>query len=43
MTFYGYIAPMSRHAGIDPSWITTVLTILGVGLVIGNNLGGRMS
>lgn len=42
MTFYGYVAPIAEQvAGIDRSNITWVLVIVGVGLVIGNSLGGR--
>jgi MFS transporter, DHA1 family, inner membrane transport protein len=41
MTFYGYIAPVARVAGFSPTDLTFVLVIVGVGLVIGNTLGGR--
>jgi MFS transporter, DHA1 family, inner membrane transport protein len=41
MTFYGYIAPVARVAGFGPADLTWVLVIVGVGLVIGNMLGGR--
>lgn len=42
MTFYGYVAPLAEQvAGIDRSNITWVLVVVGVGLVIGNSLGGR--
>jgi DHA1 family inner membrane transport protein len=42
MTFYGYIAPVAeRVAGFDASDLTWVLVIVGLGLVIGNMLGGR--
>lgn len=42
MTFYGYIAPVAEEvAGFDRSALTWVLVIVGLGLVIGNSLGGR--
>src|SRR5712671_5038122 len=41
MTFYGYIAPVARLAGFSAADLTWVLVIVGVGLVIGNTLGGR--
>lgn len=42
MTFYGYIAPVAEQvAGFDRASLTWVLVIVGVGLVIGNSLGGR--
>src|SRR5882762_5148169 len=41
MTFYGYIAPVARVAGFSAADLTWVLVIVGVGLVIGNTLGGR--
>jgi DHA1 family inner membrane transport protein len=42
MTFYGYIAPVAeRIAGFSASDLTWVLVIVGLGLVIGNSLGGR--
>src|SRR6266403_1144642 len=41
MTFYGYIAPVARVAGFSAADLTWVLVIVGVGLVIGNMLGGR--
>jgi DHA1 family inner membrane transport protein len=42
MTFYGYIAPVAeRVAGFSASDLTWVLVIVGIGLVIGNMLGGR--
>src|SRR6202165_2081892 len=41
MTFYGYIAPVARVAGFSATDLTWVLVIVGVGLVIGNTLGGR--
>jgi DHA1 family inner membrane transport protein len=40
MTFYGYIAPVARVAGFSAGDLTWVLVIVGVGLVIGNRLGG---
>lgn len=42
MTFYGYIAPIAEQvAGFDRASLTWVLVIVGLGLVIGNSLGGR--
>jgi DHA1 family inner membrane transport protein len=42
MTFYGYIGPVAeRIAGFSASDLTWVLVIVGLGLVIGNALGGR--
>jgi DHA1 family inner membrane transport protein len=41
MTFYGYIVPVARVAGFGAADLTWVLVIVGVGLVIGNMLGGR--
>jgi DHA1 family inner membrane transport protein len=42
MTFYGYIAPVAeRVAGFGAADLTWVLVIVGIGLVIGNTLGGR--
>lgn len=42
MTFYGYVAPFAEQvAGIDRGNVTWVLVVVGIGLVIGNSLGGR--
>jgi DHA1 family inner membrane transport protein len=41
MAFYGYIAPVARVAGFGAADLTWVLVIVGIGLVIGNTLGGR--
>lgn len=42
MCFYGYIAPVAeRIAGFDPADLWWVLVIVGVGLVLGNSVGGR--
>jgi MFS transporter, DHA1 family, inner membrane transport protein len=42
MTFYGYIAPVAEQvAGFNPIDLTWVLAIVGLGLVVGNMLGGR--
>src|SRR5882757_3891747 len=42
MTFYGYIAPVAeRVAGFSASGLTWVLVIVGLGLLLGNTLGGR--
>jgi predicted MFS family arabinose efflux permease len=42
ITLYGYIAPVAgRIAGFSASDLTWVLVIVGLGLVIGNTLGGR--
>lgn len=42
MTFYGYIAPVAeRVAGFDRSALTWILVVVGLGLVLGNSLGGK--
>lgn len=42
MTFYGYIAPVAEQvAGFDRSALTWILVAVGLGLVIGNSLGGK--
>src|SRR5258705_9271078 len=42
MTFYGYFAPVAeRIAGFGTSDLTWVLVIVGLGLLVGNTLGGR--
>ncbi len=42
MTLYGYFAPVAeRVAGFSASDMTWVLVIVGLGLLIGNTLGGR--
>jgi DHA1 family inner membrane transport protein len=42
MTFYGYFAPVAeRVAGFSASDLTWVLVIVGLGLLVGNTLGGR--
>ena len=42
MTFYGYIAPVAEQvAGFDRSSLAWILVIVGLGLVIGNMLGGK--
>jgi DHA1 family inner membrane transport protein len=41
LTFYGYIAPVARVAGFGAADLTWVLVIVGIGLIIGNTLGGR--
>src|SRR5260370_35122583 len=41
MTFSCYTAPSARIAGFSAGDLTWVLVIVGVGLVIGNTLGGR--
>lgn len=42
MTFYGYIAPIAEQvAGFERSSLTWILIIVGLGLVIGNTLGGK--
>ncbi|WP_148575389.1 MFS transporter [Nocardioides caldifontis] len=41
-TSYVYIGPqITDEAGLDPQWITPLLLLFGVGLFIGNHLGGR--
>ncbi|MDR9831413.1 MFS transporter [Vibrio sp. FNV 38] len=42
MTFYGYIAPIAEQvAGFDRSSLTWILVLVGIGLVLGNALGGK--
>lgn len=42
MTFYGYLAPVAEQvAGFPRESLTWVLAVVGLGLVIGNALGGR--
>lgn len=42
MTFYGYIAPIAEQiAGFSRADLTWVLVVVGLGLVIGNSIGGR--
>jgi DHA1 family inner membrane transport protein len=42
MTLYGYIAPLAEEvAGFDRAAITGVLVVVGLGLVLGNHLGGH--
>lgn len=42
MTFYGYIAPIAEQvSGFDRIDVTWILVIVGIGLVIGNTLGGK--
>lgn len=42
MTFYGYIQPIAEQvAGFETSQITWVLVVIGLGLVLGNSLGGK--
>lgn len=42
MTFYGYIAPVAEQiAGFSRASLTWILVIVGLGLVLGNTLGGQ--
>jgi MFS transporter, DHA1 family, inner membrane transport protein len=42
MTFYGYIAPVAEQvAGYSRADLTWILVLVGIGLVIGNTLGGK--
>ncbi|OBU26149.1 MFS transporter [Photobacterium kishitanii] len=44
MALYGYIAPIAMHiTGYSAGAITWLLVVVGVGLIIGNILGGRSS
>ncbi|MEZ8025314.1 MFS transporter [Vibrio sp. 1F255] len=44
MTLYGYLAPIAMHiTGYSQESVTWILVIVGVGLIIGNTLGGRSS
>ena len=43
-TSYVYVAPqITDEAGLTPGWITPLLLLFGVGLFIGNHLGGRFA
>lgn len=43
-TVFTYIAPILREVtGVSPSGVTWVLVLLGVGLTLGNLLGGRLA
>ncbi len=42
MTFYGYIAPIAENvAGFARPSLTWILVVIGLGLVLGNALGGK--
>jgi MFS transporter, DHA1 family, inner membrane transport protein len=42
MTFYGYIAPVAEQVtGYARADLTWILVIVGIGLVLGNTLGGK--
>jgi MFS transporter, DHA1 family, inner membrane transport protein len=42
MTFYGYIAPVAEQvAGYSRADLTWILVLVGIGLVLGNTLGGK--
>ncbi|ABV35279.1 conserved hypothetical MFS transporter [Shewanella sediminis HAW-EB3] len=44
MTLYGYLAPIAMHiTGFAEHDVTWILVIVGMGLIIGNTLGGRSS
>ncbi len=44
MTFYGYIDPIAEQvAGFERIDVAWLLVVIGVGLVIGNTLGGKTS
>ncbi|MEZ8067665.1 MFS transporter [Vibrio sp. FF145] len=44
MTLYGYLAPIAMHiTGYSQESVTWILVIVGIGLIIGNTLGGRSS
>ena len=43
-TSYVYIAPqLTEVTGLSQGWITPLLLLFGVGLFVGNNLGGRLA
>jgi MFS transporter, DHA1 family, inner membrane transport protein len=43
-TSYVYLAPqLIEVAGFDPVWVTPLFLLFGVGLFIGNTLGGRLA
>ena len=40
--FYSYISPIATEvAGIEPVWVPAVLVVTGLGMTLGNILGGR--
>ena len=44
MTVYGYLAPIAIHiTGYSEDAVTWILVVVGIGLIIGNILGGRSS
>ncbi|ELI1809234.1 MFS transporter [Vibrio fluvialis] len=44
MTLYGYIAPIAMHiTGFSEIAVTWILVIVGVGLIVGNTMGGHSS
>lgn len=44
MTLYGYLAPIAVHiTGFAEGTVTWILVIVGLGLIIGNTIGGRSS
>ena len=43
-TSYVYLAPqLTQVTGFDPVWVTPLFLLFGVGLFIGNTLGGRLA
>ncbi|TKB50040.1 MFS transporter [Ferrimonas aestuarii] len=44
MTLYGYLAPVAIHvSGFADTAVTWILVMVGIGLIVGNTLGGRSS
>ncbi|WP_281222990.1 MFS transporter [Photobacterium sanguinicancri] len=44
MTLYGYIAPIATHiTGYGEEAVTWILVIVGLGLIVGNTVGGHSS
>lgn len=43
-TSYVYLAPqLTEVSGFDPAWVTPLFLLFGVGLFIGNTIGGRLA
>ncbi|NAW60128.1 MULTISPECIES: MFS transporter [unclassified Vibrio] len=44
MSLYGYLAPIATHVtGYGENAVTWILVVVGIGLIVGNTLGGRSS
>ena len=43
MAVYGYLQPLSEVAGVSRTMLTPLLILVGLGLLVGNNLGGKLA